>query len=474
MQRLYRPMSIFKRGINGFLFILIVATITSSCEDFINTDSPKNEITTDKAYANDETAMAAIRGIYSEIIANNNSGFAGGASGISLVTGLSSDEMVAVSVDSDFYTNSLTPTNSTVGSALWNLGYKYIYFCNSLIEGISQSTTLSQPTKSQLEGEAKFIRAFCYFNLINLFGETPIVLTTDYQVNNKISRSPISEVYRQITTDLQESIDLLADNYSFSANERIRPNKSAARALLARTFLYREDWENAEAMSTEVISNPLFSLPVNLNTIFLANSQEAIFQLRPVVPGFNTWDGNRFIPTSLLTPPQIAISNQLVSDFEIGDARFQNWVRNFTVGTNTYHYPFKYKVSASTTVTEYYMVLRLAEQYLIRAEARAQQNKLTEAIADLDIIRSRAQLPLIQNINPSISKEDLLNKIAHERRIELFTEWGHRWFDLKRTSRANDVLGSLKGNNWQSTDVLYPLPQVERDRNPNLSQNPGY
>jgi hypothetical protein len=418
--------------------------------------------------------MSAMRGIYSEIIANNNSGFAGGASGITLLTGLSSDEMMAVSVESDFYTNSLTPTNNTVGGALWNLGYKYIYFCNSMIGGISQSTTLTQPTKNQLEGEAKFIRAFCYFNLVNLFGDTPIVLTTDYQVNSKIPRSPMSEVYQQITSDLQDAIDLLAENYSFSANERIRPNKSAARALLARTFLYREDWENAETQATEVINNPLFSLPANLNNVFLANSPEAIFQLRPVVPGYNTWDGSRFIPASLQTLPQVAISNQLINDFETGDARFQSWMGNFTVDTNTFHYPFKYKVSASTTITEYYMVLRLAEQFLIRAEARAQQNKLTEAIADLDIIRGRAQLPLIQNVNPSISKEDLLTAIAHERRIELFTEWGHRWFDLKRTNQANDVLESVKGNDWQSTDVLYPLPQVERDRNPNLSQNPGY
>ncbi len=112
--------------------------------------------------------------------------------------------------------------------------------------------------------------------------------------------------------------------------------------------------------------------------------------------------------------------------------------------------------------------------YLVRAEARAQQNKLAESIADVDAIRGRAGLPLIQNTNPGIGQSGLLNAIAQERRIELFAEWGHRWLDLKRTDKTDIVLGPLKGSNWQPTDVLYPIPASEITNDIYLIQNPGY
>jgi len=118
-------------------------------------------------------------------------------------------------------------------------------------------------------------------------------------------------------------------------------------------------------------------------------------------------------------------------------------------------------------------VLRLAEQYLIRAEARAKQGKIADAIGDLDEIRGRAGIERLADINPTIVKEELLGKILEERRMELFTEWGHRWLDLKRTDKATEILGE---NNpfWENTDVLYPIPSEERMKNPNLSQNNGY
>jgi len=142
--------------------------------------------------------------------------------------------------------------------------------------------------------------------------------------------------------------------------------------------------------------------------------------------------------------------------------------------------PYKYRSYTSSTTSdpdnsrkENSTVLRLAEQYLIRAEARAQQNKLDLAIADVDVIRARAGLPLIANTNPSISKTALLDAIMQERRVELFTEWGHRWFDLKRTGKALAVLSAIKPG-FTSDDLLYPIPESELNKNPFLEQNPGY
>jgi hypothetical protein len=126
--------------------------------------------------------------------------------------------------------------------------------------------------------------------------------------------------------------------------------------------------------------------------------------------------------------------------------------------------------SGTLTLSEHYIVLRLAEQHLIRGEARAMQNKLIESKQDLNIIRNRAGL----TNSTASSKEDILAAIARERKVELFSEWGNRWYDLKRTGKANSVLSTIKPQTWQATDTLYPIPQSQINLNSALSQNPGY
>ena len=115
------------------------------------------------------------------------------------------------------------------------------------------------------------------------------------------------------------------------------------------------------------------------------------------------------------------------------------------------------------------MVMRLAEQYLIRAEARAQQGNISGGLSDLNVIRNRANLIDISGV----SQNELLKDIIQEKRIELFTEWGHRWLDLKRTNNTDAILSPIKPN-WNSEDKLYPIPLRELDSNPNLNQNSGY
>src|SRR5690606_3040152 len=122
----------------------------------------------------------------------------------------------------------------------------------------------------------------------------------------------------------------------------------------------------------------------------------------------------------------------------------------------------------------YSMVLRLAELYLIRAEAKLRLGDLHGAISDLDVIRRRANSPLISEINPTANSKELEQLLLEERRKELFTEWGHRWMDLKRWGTAEKVLGKTKGNSIKTNALNYPIPEEERSKNPNLSQNSGY
>lgn len=465
----------FTRSFGLFVPILILFAM-GSCEDFVEIDPPITELVSENIFSDDLTAIAAVNGIYAEMI-GINAGFANGDRGsITYIAALSSDELGYFSSDEDvlqFYNNSILVSNSIV-RRLWSRAYNTIFLANRVLEGLNNNFDITEPLRKQLRGEALFIRAFSHFYLTNLFGDIPLILSSEYQSNNVAHRSSVNKVYNQIIDDLLEAQNLLIQDYP--TIERVRPNLATATAFLARVYLYVEDWASAEQEASKVIENTNYSLLMDLDAVFLANSQEAIWQLRPLSGSRNTLEGFFFI---LNRPPstssgRVAMTNELVNSFESEDARFISWTNSYTEGTNSWVYPFKYKVRTGSDITEYSMVLRLAEQYLIRAEARAQQNKLIDAIADLDKIRNRANLPLLQDTNPTISQSDLLLAIEQERRVELFTELGHRWLDLKRTGRADVVLQSSKVN-WQTTDGLYPIPQNEIDINQNLlPQNPGY
>jgi hypothetical protein len=139
----------------------------------------------------------------------------------------------------------------------------------------------------------------------------------------------------------------------------------------------------------------------------------------------------------------------------------------------SYTYPYKYKLRTNASIAEANVVLRLAEQYLIRAEARAYTNKVTgnnSAESDLNVIRSRVGLPN----TTAIALTEMVDAIVNERQTELFTEWGHRWFDLKRLDRVNTVLGVNKAPGWDAADLVWPIPISEMNLNVFLTQNPGY
>jgi hypothetical protein len=169
-----------------------------------------------------------------------------------------------------------------------------------------------------------------------------------------------------------------------------------------------------------------------------------------------------------------------VNAFEPNDQRKIYWVDSVKPSSKAYYYASKYKIgNVDATTQEYPIILRLAEQYLIRAEARAQLSNLPGSIDDLDKIRGRAGTALIAVTNPIIDMAALLDKILHERQVELFTEWGHRWFDLKRTGNLNSVMAAVtpvKGNTagWRAYQAVYPIPQEDLKKNVNLTQNEIY
>lgn len=473
------------------LSIIIIVSI-SACKKQVEVEAPYNTVNAGNVFNDDATAKAALIGIYTEM--SRSLIFSGNAS-ITIFTGLSSDEFTLFSGVTDlrinaYYANLLVSNPSRdYGSESWKAIYPTIYYCNAAIEGLSGSTSLIPSIKNQLLGEAKFLRAFYYFYLVNLYGELPLALSTDYKVNRLLSRSTKENVYSQIIADLTDAYDLLSIDYLDGnlntypgAVERVRPTKSVVAAFLARVYLFQgNNYANVESKATEVINRSIYSLD-SLNDTFLKNSKEAIWQLQPINSGRSTEDARTFIltstgPTTNTTRP-VYLCDALLNSFEPGDLRKTKWI-NSVIATGSgikYYYPFKYKNNGST-VTEYLMVLRLGEQYLIRAEARIQQGNTSGALSDLNAIRNRAGLP---DYSGATDKNSLLAAILHERQVELFTESGHRWLDLKRTGTVDALMTVMTPQKsggvvqWNSYKQLFPIPFTDIERNRSLTQNSGY
>ncbi len=461
---------LFRRNAVVLILYTTIPLITC-CEEFVEMNPPVTSLTGNTVFMGDETATSAVTGIYIRMIQSSNTLVSGNQSITSLM-GLASDELLNYSTDEgriEFFDNELLSNNRFV-YANWREFYTYIYTANSILEGLTTSKDVTEAAKKQLEGEVRFIRAFCYFYLVNLYGEVPLVTGTDYEVNRLVPKASVADVYYQIIYDLKIAQELFDIDYV--GTQRIRPNRLTATALLARVYLYTENWVNADIEATSVIESELCHLEGNLNNVFLIESKEAIWQLQAIRNSWNTFDGLSFILTG--SPTNVSLSNNLVNTFEPQDKRLTNWIGSITVDSETFYYPFKYKIHSSPDPpVEYLTVFRVAEQYLIRAEARARLNKLTganSAASDLNAIRGRAGLA-----NTSATTQtEMLDAILQERRMELFTEWGHRWFDLKRMGKSDMILGTIKSG-WQSTDELLPLPEQELSRNPNLRpQNSGY
>lgn len=439
-----------------------------SCKKFIQIDPPIDQITTETIFKDKETAVAAVNGLYSRMM-DDNLYFLNG--GISVLGGLSADEfsMTAPDIDLDpFYANSIPVTSSVIQSNLWRKAYTNIYQANLCLEGLAGSATLDNTTKTTLLGEMKVARALCYFYLVNLFGDVPLITTTNYEVNGSMGRTNGDAVYNQIIADLKEAKTSLG--IAYPSSERVRPNKWVAAALLSRVYLYKKMWLEAEKEASDVIGSGTYTLVTPLANVFGNSSNETIWQLMPVLDLVNSAEGYAYIPvTTASRKPKYALTNSLLAAFETGDQRKVSWIGSKNVSGQITYYPFKYRVRTGSPKTEYNIVLRLAEQYLIRAEAKAQQNRITEAVADLNIIRSRAGLATFTGTTVI----SLLSAIENERRVELFSEWGHRWLDVKRTGKADSVF-SVSKPSWQSWAALYPIPQPELLLNRNLVQNPGY
>jgi len=466
-------------NIKVLLVALVVLLTFTSCQKYLNNSQlPAGTIAGSDAYVSDNSVSAIVTGCLNSLNSTGPSNFA-------QFTGLYTDELTALpnTTGNTPITQANASTISPSNINYWTATYSKIYALNLAIEGIN-ATPAKLYFKSQWLGECYFLRAFDYYYLTSLYGDAALALTSDFNVTSKLSRSPQALVNQQIINDLLTAKAMLSTSfmsgYGAATSDRARPNRYAAEALLTKMYLINKDWVDAEAMADSVISNATLFKLVTPASVFLTNSQETVWAMattNDVATNEYAIYDNAMPAISTTDPTKLnvfaSLTSQQVGSFEANDARYTNWVRS-TVYTGvtpnvTYYFPNKYKSNVSGT--ERPIIFRLAEMYLARAEARAQQNNLTGAQADINVIRTRAGLPN----TIAASQASLLAAVAQERRVELFTEMGNRFFDLRRTGTLDAVMLAQKGNSiWASYKQYWPISLTEIAYDPNLTQTPGY
>lgn len=457
-------------------FVLTCGMMTS-CDGLLDIDAPTDSMTPSQIFESEETIEIALTGLYTTNFLDNAMYY----QTLELNLGLVSDELKFRRNDlKEYHENNYTPASSYFDRH-WTEPYETIYQANDFIIHVGNSKVLSDEKKRSVLSEALFFRAYSYFMLVNSFGDVPLVLTNNYKESAKMPRTPKDQVYKQIIEDLEEAQEGLLT----SSNGTTRITSEAAKALLARTYLYTGQWEKAKNKASELIpaehggSGTKFKLE-EFDKIFKASSVESILQINMMgYAGSGTYNGytrigSMFIPRG--SNSNYDLSEQIVNAMQEDpkDLR-KSWIGSKSKGSVVFYYPYKYKnnkTPENVDDAEFMVLLRLAEQYMIRCEANAHLGDMEAALKDLNVIRARAGVDPIESVG---SAEELLLLIEQERRKEFFFECGHRWFDLNRTGRADAVYSKIDYKTfWKPYKALLPIPEEQIGRNTALEQNPGY
>ena len=443
-----------------YITSLLLAFALASCSDFLEIES-QNAVSDKITITDKASAETAVRGAYNALSSSSYYGLAYQSLGY-----LSGDNLTFTGTQiilNEFVLHNVRSDNSYV-SETWKAIYTTINRANHVIAKVPAVTDLklTAALKDQLVGEAYFLRALSYFDLVRFWGGVQITLTPTESVDDKagIVRSSADETYAQVLKDLEAAEPLLP-----ATTNRFRATRKTVWALRARYHLYRGEWAKAEEYATKVISDVTnYSLKAPYSSFFAGNvtgTAESVFEISYNSTNLNThrtsWQptangGNRnWVPSAGFLA--------LLFDANIGGNR-KAMVAQTTTAPILWYGNMYYRNPA----TDPAYVIRIAELYLIRAEALAKQNKLTESAADLNAVRTRAALAATS----AATQSDLLLAIENERRLEFAFE-PHRWFDLIRTGRAAAVLGLTDANRYL---LPIPLPELQVDKA--LVQNPGY
>ena len=437
------------------LYILSIAFFLGSCTDVLQV-SPRLSVDATELITDANSAAVAMNGMYDQIQDDDIFGLH-----YAMIPDLLSDNTFHSGTFTSYREiddNDMLSDNVDVGST-WNEMYEAIYRANLIIDLLpTVDDAALEPLKAQYEGEARFIRAIMYFQLVRLWGDVPLITEPTKSLDNiEVARSAADAVYTQIIDDLTFAAANLPES-----SDRTRASKGAANAYLAKVHLTRGNWAEAEAAADAVMADGTgYALEGNYMDLYNGNiSDEAIFQVN-----FNSNDANSISFWFWDKPAgrhEFAPSDDLITSYEMGDARMAA-IDSAVGGGGGATYVTKYNDFATGTDKPY--GIRLADVMLIKAEAAARTGDYTTAESIVNDIRTRAGLGAV-----TVDAGNFEDVILQERRVELAFE-GDRWFDLVRTGKASAF---LSGKGLQDCNILLPIPQGDMDTNGALQQNPCY
>lgn len=447
------------KRIHYLLALSLSLTALTSCDSFLDVE-PKASISDEQTIYDKTSAETALRGVYNALANANYYGTS--FQSIGYLSGDNIQWTGSQSQVQEFINHKVNAENATISSA-WIAIYATINRANQVIAKVPAVTdpTLTDALKNPIVGEAYFIRALAYFDLARTWGGVPLITkpTATPSDNSGIKRSTQAETYAQVLKDLDAAEPLLTETVN-----RYHATRKTVWALKSRYYLYQKDWAKAEEYASKVISDAAsYKLLTPYNAFFANNvrgTQESVFEIfyngtSEINDHRGQWQPQTNGGTRQWAPNDAFVA--LVNDPAKGGSRSALVAKD---NQSRWYGNLYYRSPGSDPS----YVIRIAELYLIRAEARTQQDKLADAATDLNAIRTRAGL----SASAATTKDDILLAIENERKIEFALE-PHRWFDLVRTGRAATVLSITDPNRY-----LMPIPSTQLQTDKALEQNPGY
>ncbi|WP_321436367.1 RagB/SusD family nutrient uptake outer membrane protein [uncultured Bacteroides sp.] len=438
-------------------FILLL----SSCSNILDLE-PEQSVSNASAVVDKKSAEAALAGAYDKLQSGNYYG----SEFVAAIYLAGNDVTWTGSLNyyRAFNNHSYQSDNTTINT-VWYAIYATLNAANQVIDKTSalSSQVLPDTDKNRIVGEAYFIRALSLFDLGRTWGNVPIITKGTITAHDfdGVKQSTQAEVYQQVITDLQTALSLLPEK-----TDRSRATKNTARALLARVYLYAENWDKAEEYSSLLIADTNDYQLVDYSSFFKnKQTKESIFELLYTTSDKNThaayWLASANGGRHEWAPSESLVA--LLGNSEIGGTR-KALYSDLSTALNPKFYVGN--LYWRTTGDDPAYILRISEQYLIRAEARAKKTTpdITGALNDLNAVRLRAQVKVLTGL----SQSETILAIENERRVEFPFE-PHRWFDLVRTKRAGTVLGVTDSDKW-----VYPIPYNDIQADSDLKQNPSY
>lgn len=464
--------------------LLMAVVFFTSCEDQLEIRS-EDDVSPEVALGNPTTIEGLILGLYSQ--AQSVDAFNGGPQ---TSTEFQADNSVffgSFPTLRAIYDYNTQADNTTV-NGYWFQNMDVIEASNFVINNLPsvELDALSESTKNQYLGEARFVRALSMFNMSEYFGQPyqvaqgaslsiPIVLD-DFRGDNvedfQGPRNTLNEVYEQIATDLDFAINNLPESYAANADTRGRATSGAAKALLARLELYRENNTEAAELATEVINSSVYSLAPNYDFYNALTSEDVFTIINTAIDNQATIGYSDLLNPTPEARGDAPFSPNLIAAYleEEGDLRYSELTQ---VGADAFGDTtavFTTKFDDGATLSDNAPIIRITELYLIRAEANFKADASIGAtpLSDINMLRSRAGLEPLA----AVTIED----IVRERRKELAFEGGHRRSDLLRNGMSLRRPGQPNEDvsNLGDPLTIFPIPTREIDLNPSLEQNDDY